>query len=110
MKINHLKTLAATLKGLANSLDKAAQGLEGQLSSKSPVKKKNAKAKAPKSSKTPTKKEVILQTIRRARKDLDIAALKKRTGYDTRTINNAVYRLKKEKQIQSPSKGVYSKV
>ena len=110
MNLTHLKALATTLRGISRSLDKAAQGLEGQLSSKSSAKKKSPKVKAKTSSKSPSKKEVVLQTIRRARKDIDIAALKKRTGYDTRTINNAVYRLKKENQIKSPSKGVYTKI
>jgi hypothetical protein len=115
-----LKTLAGNLKELANSLHKIAEGLEGQPAASTsrkrtkPAQKKAAKpapvrAKAKKGPKTPTKKDLILKMIRRARKDLNIATLKKKTGYDTRTINNAVYRLKKEKQIISPAKGVYRK-
>lgn len=121
MDTNQLKSLAGSLKELADSLQQVAQKLEAQPTSGSPAKAKKptpAKAKKPaptkqkarKSTKTPTKKEVILKIIRRARKELDIATLKKRTGYDTRTINNAVYRLKKEKQITSPAKGVYRKI
>ena len=73
------------------------------------TKKKVAKEKAKKPAKQPTKMDVVLQTIRRARKGLDTAALQKRTGFDKRTISNSVYKLKKGNKIKSPKKGVYTK-
>jgi hypothetical protein len=118
MDSTQLKALAKNLKELANSLHKVADGLESQPKSSAKAKtkkaatpkaKKPAAAKAKQAAKSTTKKDNILKMIRRARKDLNIAALKKKTGYDTRTINNAVYRLKKENLIISPSKGVYRK-
>ena len=43
-----------------------------------------------------------------ARQPLTTATLRKRTGFDTRRITNAVYRLTKENKIKSPAKGVYT--
>ena len=125
----HLKTLAASLNNLAGTLDQIAQDL-GEQPAPSPAlkksipkkksakkaptkktasKKKPAKAKPKKTAPKPTKMDVVLETIRRARKELSVAELKKRTGFGIRTINNAVYRLKKTKKIKSAKKGVYTK-
>ena len=115
MNTKQLRMLAASLREFATSLEQVARGLDGRPVATASAKSSPKRAAKPKSrsaagvSKS-TKKEVILQAIRRARKDLDIATLKKRTGFDTRTINNAVYRLKKEKEITSPAKGIYRKV
>jgi len=125
----HLQELAASLNDLAKALDQIAGSLGGQsvpapAPEKSAPKKKPAKAKvikaaikkkvtkknAKKPAKQPTKLDVVLQTIRRARKELSVAELKKRTGFDLRTINNSVYKLKKGNKIKSPKKGIYTKV
>ncbi len=121
-----ITTLAESFKKLADSINKIADSLDAQSApapKKSALKKKAAKSPAKKSSpkkkpakakpkttaKKPTKTDVVLQTIGRARKGIDTATLKKRTGYDTRTISNAVYKLKKGNKIKSPKKGFYTK-
>ena len=116
----HLQELAAGLNELASAIDQIARSLGEQLTpapvpkkvapKKPAAKRKPAKAKAKKSAKKPTKMDVILQTIRRARKGLSVAELRKRTGYSTRTVNNSIYKLKKAKRIQSPKRGVYIKI
>jgi hypothetical protein len=122
-----LKTLASSFEKLADSLNKIANSLNARSapspkkpapkrkSAKAPAKKsfpkkKPAKAKPQKVAKQPTKTDDVLQTIRRARNGLDTATLKKRTGFDGRTISNAVYKLRKENKIKSPKKGLYIKV
>jgi len=59
--------------------------------------------------KQPTKMDVVLRVIRRARKGIDTATLLKRTGFDKRTISNALYKLKKDNKIKSLKKGSYTK-
>jgi hypothetical protein len=39
-----------------------------------------------------------------------MAAIKQRTGYENRKIQNSVYKLKKQGRIKSEIKGVYVKV
>ena len=121
-----LTTLSESFKKLADSINNISDSLDNWSASapkksalkkkaakspakKSPQKKKPTKAKPQKAAKQPTKTDVVLQTIGRARKGIDTATLKKRTGYDTRTISNAVYKLKKGNKIISPKKGVYTK-
>ena len=124
----HLQSLATSLNSLADTINQIAQGLGEQprqtsapkkavpskKSAKAPVKKsapkkKTAKAKPNKAAPKPTKTDIILETIRRTRKELTLAELNKRTGFGIRTINNAVYRLKKANKIKSPKKGIYTK-
>lgn len=114
-KSDNLKALADGLKELARAIDQIAQGIGGQTASapapkKTVAKKKPAKAKPKKSTKAPTKLDVVFATIRRARKGLDTAELMKRTGFDKRTISNSVYKLKKSNKIKSPKKGIYIKI
>ena len=124
VNVKQLQELAASLNDFAKALDQIAGSLGEQLASapapeKPPLKKKTAKASAKKAAtkkkpakkkaKQPTKMDVVLQTIRRARKGLDTATLQKRTGFDKRTISNSVYKLKKGNKIKSPKKGMYIK-
>ena len=124
----HLKALAASLNNLAGTVDQIAKDLSEQpapspapkksapkkkSAKKAPAKKstkrKPTKAKAKKDAQKTTKMDVVLTTIRRARKGVDTAELMKRTGFDKRTISNSVYKLKKNNMIKSPKKGMYIK-
>lgn len=131
MKIpaKHIHALAKSLNNLADAIDQILQNPDDQpapapkpkkaslkkksvktIAKKSAPKKKSAKAKAKKSAKKPTKIDVVLATIQRARNGIDTATLLKRTGFDKRTISNSIYKLKKENKIKSPKKGEYAKV
>jgi len=39
----------------------------------------------------------------------DVATLKEKTGFEGRTVNNVIYRLKKEGKIKSSGRGIYVK-
>ena len=56
-----------------------------------------------------TATDQILRIIKRSKKGVNIAAIKKRTGFNDKKIHNIIYKLKKQGKIQSISKGVYLK-
>jgi hypothetical protein len=51
----------------------------------------------------------ILAIIKRSKKGVDTASLKKKTGFKDNIIHNIVYKLKKQGKIKSVGKGVYVK-
>ena len=66
--------------------------------------------------KTPAKKpkkisasDTVLNIIKRSKKPIDTATLKKKTGFKDNNIRMIVYRLKKRGAIKSQRKGVYVK-
>jgi len=80
---------------------------------KKPVKKTVAKkvaVKKPAAKKTTkTAIDTVLAIIRRSKKGVSAATLKKKTGFNERLIHNNVYKLKKQGKIKSVGKGVYLK-
>ncbi len=109
---NNLKAVAKDLKGLTQKTDKMIKRLE-KLEKKAQVTKK-PKTKAVK--KVVVKKRAklsasgtVLATIKRSRKGIDTATLKKKTGFKVRSVDNIIYRLKKEGKIKSAGRGLYVK-
>jgi outer membrane biosynthesis protein TonB len=132
-----LKTVAKTLAGLAERIEKLNAMLEGGPAKKAappkkvtkkvvvpkkiaaPAKKKitPAKKKATAAKKAPAKKivisgkETVLDTvmavIQKSRDGADIASLKSQTGLESRQLSNALYKLTKKRLIKSKSRGVY---
>jgi acid phosphatase family membrane protein YuiD len=51
----------------------------------------------------------VLAIIKRSRQGVDVATLKNKAGLEGRTVNNIIYRLKKESKIKSSGKGFYVK-
>jgi hypothetical protein len=84
---------------------------------KMPVKKASAKKVVkPAAKKTVAKKKAVTATdavlgiINRSKKGVDVAGLKKKTGYKDRKIYDIVKTLKKRGKIKTPGKGIYVKV
>ena len=76
---------------------------------KAPARKAPArKAPARKAQKT-TASDTILNIIKKSKKPIDTATLKKRTAFKDNNIRMIVYRLKKRGEIKSVSKGIYKK-
>jgi predicted Rossmann fold nucleotide-binding protein DprA/Smf involved in DNA uptake len=126
-----LKTIAKTLSGLAEKIEKlnAMMGTAPAKKKAAPAKKKAAPAKkkaapakkkaAPAKKKAPAKKaatagketvlDSVLAVIGKSKDGADIASLKSQTGLESRQLSNALYKLTKKGMIKSKSRGVYIK-
>ena len=109
----NLKAVAKDLKKLTQKTEKMIKQL-GKPEKARAAKKPKPKAKAPR--KAVAKKatrvsasETVLSTIKKSRKGVNTAALRKKTGFEGRKIGDIIYRLRKEGKIKSERKGVYVK-
>ena len=135
---SQLKSVAKSLATLSKQVEKASQQI-GKLQSvkpapskrtstrkASPKKKtaakkttakktvaKKAPAKKTTAKKTTAKKTGVLDTVlglvSRSKKGVDVVTLKSKTGFGSRQVSNALYKLSKRGQIKSASRGVYVK-
>jgi hypothetical protein len=117
-----LKTVAKSLAGLAEKLEKLSAQVAAAPAEKAPAKKAAAKKKEP-AKKAPAKKapakkaakgketvlDTVLAVIKKSRNGANIATLKTKTGLESRQLSNALYKLSKKKMIKSKSRGVYIK-
>jgi len=91
----NLQSVNKELKALAKKVDKIVVAV-----GKKPAAKKPAKL---------TAVDTVLAIIRRSRKGVDTATLKKKTGFIDYKIHNIVYKLKQQGKIKSVGRGVYLK-
>ena len=106
-----LKAIAKDLKRLTQKTEKMVNRLK-KLDKAPAAKKPKAKAAKKAIAKKPTRvssSDTALGIIKRSRKGIDIAALKKKTGFEGRKIRDITYRLKKQGKIKSERKGFYVK-
>jgi len=118
MTMNLKKSLQAVnkeLKALAKKVDKLIVAVDKLEKAKIKVVKAKPKRKVA-VKKTAAKKtanlsaiDTVLTIIKRSRKGVDTATLKKKTGFKDHKIHNIVYNLKKQGKIKSEQKGVYLK-
>jgi hypothetical protein len=105
-----LQAISKSLKQLTLRTEKIAKELD-KLEKAKPVKKSKAKAK-PELSKMRVKVSAaatVLAIIKRSRKGVGIATLKNKAELEGRTVNNIIFRLKKEGKIKSSGRGIYVK-
>jgi len=110
-KEQRMKDLKKTLEKLASDLNKVAEQVEklvDKMEAK-PVKKMAAKKVSKKTATQPTAADTVYKVIARYKKGANMAAIKQKTGYDNKKINNLVYKLKKQGTIKNEAKGVYVK-
>jgi len=116
------KSVLKSLKALSQKTEKMIKTLDklekSQMGKKTRVK---AKPKAKAIKKAPVRKlaaskktkltaaDTILSVIKRSRKGVDKATLKKKTGFEGRKIWDITYRLKKQGKIKKDRKGLYLK-
>jgi len=117
-----IKTVVEGLRSIAKGVEQVAEKLEknapkGKAKAKSSPKSKTKAAAATKKStakkaaaKKKTAADTVLAVISRSKKGVDSATLAKKTGYDKKKIANIVFKLKKQGNIKSVSRGVYTKV
>ena len=97
-----LQTVSKSLQQLMLRTEKIAKKL-GKL--------EKAKAKL-KTTKKPVKVSAaatVLAVIKRSRKGVDVATLRKKTGFESRKISGIVQRFKKEGKIKNSGKSIYVK-
>lgn len=116
------KSVLKSLKALSEKTEKMIKTLDelekSQMASKT---KRKAKPKATAVKKAPVRKlaapektkltaaDTVLGIVKRSRKGVDAAALKKKTGLEGRKIWDITYRLKKQGKIKKDRKGLYVK-
>ena len=106
------KDLQAVLKSLKLATDKVeklmkkVEKLDKPVASRKPRGKALPKAKAPKKV---SDSDAVLAIIKRYKKGVDGATLRKKTGFEGRKMRDIVYRLKKRGKIKVEGKGVYLK-
>lgn len=104
-----LKALARDTERLAKKLDtlqKAQAAKKPKVKRRArPAKKKVTKKRAPKLSAS----ETVLNIIKKSSKGVDTTTLRKKSGFQGRKVRDILYRLKKQRKIRSPRKGVYIK-
>lgn len=126
-----LQSVVKNLKSLMQKTEKIAKKLD-KLKTAKPKAKPKVKPKAkPKAKaavrvrpakkrvvrKAPTKKkakvtaiDTVIKIIKRTKRGVNTASLKKKTGFSDKKIWNIINRLKKQGEIKSARKGVYVKV
>lgn len=72
--------------------------------------KAKAKAASAKKSRTSLTTDNAIQIIKRYKKGIDVATLKKKTGYDDKKISNIVHRAFKKGIITRVGRGLYKAV
>jgi demethoxyubiquinone hydroxylase (CLK1/Coq7/Cat5 family) len=101
---------AGALKALTRQTDKLIKAV-GKFEKDKAAKRKNAKkpaGKAPaKKAKKLTDTDKVLNIIRRSKKGVDVATLKKKTGFDEKKVRNIVTRAFSQKKIKRAGKGIY---
>jgi len=108
-KLDKLKTAKPKPKAKAKPKPKA------RAKAKAAVRVRPAKKRVVR--KAPTKKkakvtaiDTVIKIIKRTKKGVNTASLKKKTGFSDKKIWNIINRLKKQGEIKSARKGVYVKV
>ncbi len=112
-----LQALTRELKALTKKSERLAKAvaklLKAQVVPKTKGKPK-AGARKTGTKKAPAKKaaavtatDQILKIIKRSKKGVDVATLKKKTGFGDRTVRNIVFRATKQGKIKSAGRGLY---
>jgi len=105
-----LKAVAKDLKRLTQKAEKMTKRLEKLEKTAQVAKKPKAKAAKKAVAKKPAKlsaSETVLAIVKRNRKGVDAAALKKKTGFEDKKIRDITYRLRKQRKIKRDRKGLY---
>ena len=108
---DQLKSISKSLVTLSKQVEKISQQVDKlQLPKKGSCKKiKTLPRKKTGTKKNKTAIDSVFDVVKRSRKGATIAALKEKTGFDSRQLSNALYKLSKRGMIVSKTRGVYMK-
>jgi predicted Rossmann fold nucleotide-binding protein DprA/Smf involved in DNA uptake len=110
-----LKSISESLVALSKQVEKISKQA-GELQPSEPSKKKvpAKKVKTLSSKKAVGEKHMtaidsVFEVIKRSRKGATIVNLKEKTGFNSRQLSNALYKLSKRDVIISKARGIYMK-
>jgi hypothetical protein len=106
------KDLQAVLKSLKQATEKTENMMKKVEEPGKPKASKKPRAKAlpkAKASKKVSDADAVLAIIKKYKKGVDGATLRKKTGFEGRKIRDIIYGLKKRGKIKVEGKGVYLK-
>ena len=106
------KDLQGVLKSLKLATDKVEKLMQKVETLEKPQNLDKPRANAPSKARAPkmtSDSDAVLAIIKRFKKGVDGATLRKKTGFEGRKMRDIVYRLKKRGQIKTVDKGVYLK-
>jgi hypothetical protein len=111
-----LKAISKSLVGLSRQVERITKQVDKLQPAKkaAPAKRKKTVRKAAVRKKAaPARGQTVLDkvygVIRRSPKGATIAALKTKTGLDSRQLSNALYKLSKKRMVRAKSRGLYVK-
>ncbi len=120
-----LESTAKTLNALAAKIDAISKKMGGAKKAKpapkpapkparkavkKAVKAKPVKKSAPEKKAAPiTASDTVLKIVGRYKRGIKTAAIKDKTGYNEKKVQNIVFKLRKQGKIKSAVKGVYVK-
>ena len=94
-------------KSTKSSLQKRRKG-KAVGKSKKPLTKTHKKTPVPQKDKSAI--DIVFAAVKRNKKGINMLKLKKKTGFEEKKLYNIIYRLKKQKRVESLSRGVYTAV
>ena len=104
-----MKQLKRDLQAVSKSLKQLMLRTEKIAKKLGKLEKAKAKLKATKKPVKVSAAATVLAVIKRSRKGVDVATLRKKTGFESRKISGIVQRFKKEGKIKNSGKGIYLK-
>ena len=107
-----LESISTSLVTLSKQVEKISKQIDKLQPSKTKVFAKKGKTSSSKkvvSGKQMTVIDSVFEVVKRSRKGATIAKLKEKTGFDSRQLSNAIYKLSKRGLIESKTRGVYMK-
>ena len=107
-----LDSISQTLVTLSKQLEKISKQISNLQPSKTNVSTKKAKSSSNKnavSKKQITVIDSVFEVIKMSRKGITIEKVKEKTGFNSRQLSNAIYKLSKRDKIVSKERGIYMK-
>jgi hypothetical protein len=111
-----LNALKKNISAIGKKVDNLLKAYEKDVKTKTPKPSKAKTAKAKTAQEAPAKKKAtkatatdqVLKIINRSKKGVDVATLKKKTGFEDKKLRNIIFRANKEGKIQRAERGLYS--
>jgi hypothetical protein len=110
-----LMALKKDIRVIGKKVENLLKAFEKDVKVKAPKASKAKAVKATTAKKAPIKKKVtkvtatdkVLKIINRSKKGVDIATLKKKTGFEDKKLRNIIFRANKEGKIKRAGRGLY---
>ena len=109
--MKELKALTRKTEGIEKKLSKLDKAkVPKKAKAKAKIKVKPAKKRITKKPAKATAIDTVFAIIKKSKKGVGAATLKKKTGFDNKKIYNVINSLKKKGKVKSIGQGVYVKV